>query len=77
MVRSDGWKLIARERTSECRFAGHGLAVFELETDPYEYVNLVDTPAGQEVLTWAIAKHEELAQLAASGRLDRGARAIA
>jgi len=62
MVRADGWKLIAVSAAPERRFADHGLAVFELETDPYEYVNLIDTPAGQEVLTWAMAKHEELAQ---------------
>jgi hypothetical protein len=62
MVRSDGWKLLAVGAPAESRFEGHGLAVFDLETDPYEYVNLIDTPAGRDVLAWAIATHDELAR---------------
>ena len=38
----------------------HRLAVFDLKSDPYEYVNLIDTVRGQEVLDWAIRTHEDL-----------------
>jgi Sulfatase len=64
MVRADGWKLIStgaplteppQESTDY-----HRLAVFDLPADPYEYVNLVDTPAGEEVVRWAIKRHQQL-----------------
>jgi hypothetical protein len=65
MVRSDGWKLVS---TGPLRDAGppkhasdyHRLAVFDLRSDPDEYVNLIDTPKGQEVLRWALERHGEL-----------------
>jgi hypothetical protein len=62
MVTADGSKLLAVGAPAGSRFAGHELAVFDLETDPYEYVNLIDTSQGQEVLAWAVARHEELAR---------------
>ena len=67
MVRSDGWKLIStgpvREADPPQKSTDyHRLAVFDLRSDPYEYVNLVDTPQGQEVLRWAIERHRELAR---------------
>jgi hypothetical protein len=66
MVRSDGWKLISTGRRA--RDAGpprdapehHALAAFDLRSDPHEYVNLIDTPQGQEVLGWALERHREL-----------------
>jgi len=38
----------------------HRLAVFDLLSDPDEYVNLADTPRGKEVLGWAVERHREL-----------------
>lgn len=38
----------------------HRLAVFDLNSDPYERVNLIDSKVGQEVLLWAVNKHKEL-----------------
>jgi hypothetical protein len=66
MVRSDGMKLISAGRRAPD--AGppvhapehHELAVFDLRSDPHEYVNLIDTPQGQEVLRWAVDRHREL-----------------
>ena len=68
MVREDGFKLIAvgeKEKGEDTilaqrGFANHQLAVFDLNSDPYEYVNLIDTPQGQDVLAWAISKHRDL-----------------
>jgi hypothetical protein len=65
MVRSDGWKLIstglARDAEPPRQAPDyHRLAVFDLRSDPDEYVNLADTPAGQEVLGWAVERHREL-----------------
>jgi hypothetical protein len=66
MVRSDGWKLISTGvRTQDAappRHAPehHRLAVFDLRSDPDEYVNLIETPQGQEVLGWALERHREL-----------------
>ena len=45
MVRKDGYKLISTTQEGE-DFPEHRLAVFDLETDPYEYVDLIDTPKG-------------------------------
>lgn len=59
MVRNDSFKLIATGADNYV-FAGHKLAVFDLKSDPYEYVNLVDTQSGQDVLNWAISRHREL-----------------
>jgi hypothetical protein len=58
MARKDGYKLISM-RSNQWR-PEHRLAVFDLKTDPYEYVNIVGTTQGQEVLEWAIKKHKEL-----------------
>jgi len=41
-------------------FAEHRFAVFDLKSDPYEYVNLIDTSLGKEVLEWAIKEHKSL-----------------
>ena len=41
-------------------FHAHSMAVFDLNTDPREYVNLIDTDVGQEVLAWAIQRHDEI-----------------
>lgn len=68
MVRKDGLKLIAvgagkdgEDRDFAVRsFPGHRLAAFDLKCDPYEYVNLIDTPHGKELLEWAIRTHAEL-----------------
>jgi hypothetical protein len=64
MVRSDGWKLISTGIRSTRPPQGapdhHRLAVFDLRSDPDEYVNLIDTPQGQEVLRWAVERHREL-----------------
>lgn len=68
MVREDGLKLVAvgAGREGEDRvyagrgFAGHRLAAFDLNTDPWEYVNLIDTPRGRELLAWAIRTHAGL-----------------
>jgi arylsulfatase A-like enzyme len=64
MVRSDGWKLISTgppltgppQKSTDY----HRLAVFDLRADPYEYVNLVDTPQGEDVVRWAVERHQEL-----------------
>jgi arylsulfatase A-like enzyme len=59
MVRADGLKLVAVGGTPA--FAEHRLAVFDLVSDPYEYVNLIETFQGRELLEWSIARHQELA----------------
>ena len=66
MVRSDGWKFIStgipEPDAGPPRHAPehHHLAVFDLRSDPDEYVNLIDTPQGQEVHRWAVERHREL-----------------
>jgi hypothetical protein len=68
MVRKDGYKFIAigtdeSKEDNICAqrgFAHHRLAVFDLKSDPYEYVNLRRIQQGQEVLEWAISRHKEL-----------------
>jgi arylsulfatase A-like enzyme len=65
MVRADGWKLVSTgpvKHGEPPRKAPeyHRLAVFDLRSDPYEHVNLVDAPEGREVLRWAIERHQEL-----------------
>jgi arylsulfatase A-like enzyme len=67
MVRKDGYKLLSvgpatREDGSEApgSFYDHKLAVFDLNTDPYEYVNIINSEQGREVLEWAIQTHAEL-----------------
>jgi len=66
MVRSDGWKLIStgvqKDRADPPREAPdfHRLAVFDLRSDPDEYMNLVDTPEGQDMVRWAVERHQEL-----------------
>ena len=63
MVRSDGWKLISTGvRGAEPPHHApdhHRLAIFD-RCDPGEYVNLIDTPQGQEVLRWAVGRHRDL-----------------
>jgi len=59
MVRNDGFKLIANGADNPV-FADHKLAVFDLRSDPYEYVNLINTDLGRDVLDWAITRHHEL-----------------
>ncbi len=59
MVRKDGCKLISVEHDADA-LPGHRLAVFDLKSDPYEYVNVINTPQGQEVLDWAIQIHKSL-----------------
>ena len=67
LVREDGWKFLSTGRV-DGPISGetprgpehHRLAVFDLTTDPYEYVNLVETPQGQEVLDWAIETYASL-----------------
>lgn len=41
----------------------HELSVFDLRSDPYEYVDLIDTPLGREVLEWAIRTHSGMKKL--------------
>lgn len=67
MVREDGLKLVSTGLLDGNRAvdnvygpAHHRLAVFDLEADPREYVNLIDTALGREVLSWAIANHASL-----------------
>lgn len=67
MVRKDGYKLISVGPTIDAdgtetpgSFPSHQLAIFDLKSDPYEYVNLIDTEQGNEVLDWAIQTHAEL-----------------
>jgi hypothetical protein len=68
MVRKDGYKLLAiggKEKLEDNIYAlrsfpSHRLAVFDLKSDPYEYVNLIDTQQGKDMLDWAIRRHEEL-----------------
>jgi hypothetical protein len=67
MVRSDGWKLISTGLQPGARPPHHApehhrLAAFDLASDPDEYVDLADTPEGQEVLQWAVERHRELAR---------------
>ena len=64
MVREDGYKLISTGvRDSIDRIDLHQLAVFDLRSDPYEYVNLIDTSQGADVLSWAIETHSKLEKL--------------
>lgn len=68
MVRRDGFKFISvgtindqeKDLYALSGFQGHRLAVFDLKSDPYEYVNLIHTTQGQEIFNWAIKKHKEL-----------------
>jgi hypothetical protein len=64
MVRSDGWKLISTgiddDRPQREAPDYHRLAVFDLRSDPREYVNLVDSPEGQDMVRWAVERHQEL-----------------
>lgn len=67
MVREDGYKLVstgtlAPDTTSVDYYgpAYHGLAAFDLNSDPYEYVNLIDAQHGQHLLSWAIEEHQRL-----------------
>jgi hypothetical protein len=67
MVRSDGYKLLSTGDPPEGQRKGefygpdyHRLAVFDLGADPWEYVNLVETPRGREVVNWAIETHSRL-----------------
>lgn len=68
MVREDGFKFLSvgadveKEDTTFGKrgFPCHRLAAFDLKTDPYEYVNLIDTPQGRDLLDWAIRTHGEL-----------------
>lgn len=68
MVREDGLKLVAiggdasRHDTvfAQRGFGSHRLAAFDLKADPYEYVNVIDTPQGRELLKWAITTHRDL-----------------
>ena len=68
MTREDGYKLIAlgnagsdEDTVTAIRgFGNHRLAVFDLNSDPREFVNLINTRQGQEVLDWAIREHRSL-----------------
>ena len=60
MVRKDGWKFLANPPKLAEQSKWDKIAVFDLTGDPYEYVNLLETPQGQEVQSWAIAKYREL-----------------
>lgn len=68
MVREDGYKFISSGAVNDKErhiyalsgFQGHKLAVFDLKSDPYEYVNLIDTTQGKEVFNWATKRHKEL-----------------
>ena len=67
MVRKDGYKVISTGPVKEFQEGEekfgpdyHRLAVFDLNSDPYEYVNLIDSTQGQEVLEWAMNRHREL-----------------
>jgi hypothetical protein len=68
MVRSDGKKIVAvgtpvnEEDSIGARrgFPQHVLAVFDLTSDPREYVDIAATPQGREVVDWAVDRHREL-----------------
>lgn len=68
MVRADGKKFLAVgtpavEEDPDRIMRGishHSMAVFDLPSDPYEYVNLVHTALGREVVDWAVRRHREL-----------------
>ena len=67
MVRGDGIKVISTGPVKEFEedevIYGpdhHRLAVFDLKSDPYEYVSLIDTDEGQAALQWAIEEHASL-----------------
>ena len=64
MVRSDGWKVVSTGLVDgeppRCAPDYHRLAVFDLRSDPDEYVNLVHTPQGKDVLRWAVERHRKL-----------------
>lgn len=66
MVRADGLKLVStgfhEPDADPPRHAPehHRLAVFDLRSDPAEYVNLIATPHGQEMLGWAVGRHRQL-----------------
>lgn len=38
----------------------HRLAVFDLNSDPYEYYNIINSEKGQDILSWAISTHQKL-----------------
>jgi hypothetical protein len=74
MVRKDNYKFISVNLLSELMEEKqrniksiiskcHSLAVFDLNTDPWEYNNLINTSKGREVLKWAIAEHRKLKNL--------------
>jgi arylsulfatase A-like enzyme len=68
MVRADGFKLISVVTNNEKEdaryalrgFGDHSIAVFDLNSDPYEYVNLIDTAQGRDVAQWAVNRQREL-----------------
>jgi hypothetical protein len=68
MVRADGLKLVAVGAGGDAEdpvhahrgFPDHSLAVFDLTSDPYEYVNLIDTTQGREILEWGMRRHSEM-----------------
>jgi len=82
MARSDGYKLVAVGTGEEGEghifarrgFADHSLAVFDLKSDPYEYVNLFKTEQGREVLSWGVETHNELKGPGQPGRVIAGSR---
>ncbi len=80
MVRPDGFKFVSTGRVGEnwshtsprlSDMGHHRLAVFHLPSDPYEYVNLIETSRGEEVLDWAINTHKSLDKTAFSGTITR------
>ena len=68
MVREDGFKFIATGGLASKAdnpyalrgFPEHRMAVFDLNADGGEYVNLFETPRGREVFAWAVNQHASL-----------------
>ncbi len=68
MVREDGFKFLAiglvPEGTPNLHaargFPEHRMAVFDLNADAGEYVNLIDSDRGREVVAWAVKEHAAL-----------------
>lgn len=68
MVREDGMKLISYtpeplppdQQPPEVIPNYHHLAAFDLSADPWEYADILDSPAGQDMLDWAVEKHAAL-----------------
>jgi arylsulfatase A-like enzyme len=63
MVRSDGFKFVSTGFEREEEKIGpqnHRMAVFDLRADPREYVNLVSSEKGREVVRWAREMHASL-----------------